>query len=223
MGFWLMPNPGGYKPFLITVPRKEDLHELVERIRPLRISMVIQNAPTIRHVLLDAACKKSKSDWLNGEDRLLTEEDEYRIAEELNIGYWGFYGALYGPPPMQDMLWHVIWGSLSQIKGARCFFEGEVVHARDVESLDLRYASNVDEVPPTSLLHSRAKTLAGIPNLLELDWISWLPNGAHCFFSPISPVTGEDAYKQYDFVKKRATEYGFDFFLTFVSECRHSS
>jgi hypothetical protein len=82
-----MPNPGGYKPFLITVPRKADLHELVERIRPLRISMVIQNAPTIRHVMLDAACVKSKAEWLNGEeDRLLTEEDELRIADELGVG-----------------------------------------------------------------------------------------------------------------------------------------
>lgn len=85
-GFWLMPNPGGYKPFLITVPRKEDLHELVERIRPLRISMVIQNAPTIRHVLLDAACVKSQAEWMNGENRLLTEEDELRIADELGVG-----------------------------------------------------------------------------------------------------------------------------------------
>lgn len=195
-GFWLMPNPGGYKPFLITVPRKEDLAELVERIRPLRIGMVIQNAPTIRHVLLDAACLKSKKDWIGDADRLVTEEEEYKIAEEMNIGYWNFYGALYGPPPMQDMLWSVIWGSLSQIKGSKCFFE--------------------DEVPSTSILHSRAKTLAGIPNLLELDWISWLPNGAHCFFSPISPVTGKDSSTQYEFVKKRATEYGFDFFLTFV-------
>lgn len=81
-----MPNPGGYKPFLITVPRKEDLHELVERIRPLRISMVIQNAPTIRHVVLDAACVKSKAEWVNGEDRLLTEADELRIADELGVG-----------------------------------------------------------------------------------------------------------------------------------------
>ena len=87
-GFWLMPNPGGYKPFLITVPRKEDLAELVERIRPLRIGMVIQNAPTIRHVLLDAACLKSKKDWIGDADRLVTEEEEYKIAEEMNIGYW---------------------------------------------------------------------------------------------------------------------------------------
>ena len=87
-GFWLMPNPGGYKPFLITVPRKEDLAELVERIRPLRIGMVIQNAPTIRHVLLDAACLKTKSDWIGDADRLVTEDEEYKIAEEMNIGYW---------------------------------------------------------------------------------------------------------------------------------------
>lgn len=195
-GFWLMPNPGaysdtvppedtddtvchcsgGYKPFLITVPRKEDLHELVERIRPLRISMVIQNAPTIRHVLLDAACLKSKKEWIGDEDRLITEEEEYKIAEEMGIGYWNFYGATYGPPPMQEMLLSVIWGSLSQIKGAKRFFE--------------------EDVPATSILHSRAKTLAGIPNLLELDWISFVPNGAHCFFSPISPVTGKDSTKQ---------------------------
>lgn len=39
------------------------------------------------------------------------------------------------------------------------------------------------DVGPESILHSRAKTLAGIPNLLELDWISWRENGAHNFFS----------------------------------------
>lgn len=84
-----MPNPGGYKPFLITVPRKSDLHELVERIRPLRNSMLIQNAPTIRHVLMDAACLKDKATWLKDEgweDRLLTEEDEMKIAVKLDIG-----------------------------------------------------------------------------------------------------------------------------------------
>lgn len=67
----------------------------------------------------------------------------------------------------------------------------------------LFWPTDADEVPAESILHSRAKTLAGIPNLLELDWISWLPNGAHCFFSPISPVTGADSVKQFDFVKKR--------------------
>lgn len=55
MGIWLMTNPGGYQSYLITIPRDEDLNQAVEIIRPLRVGMVLQNVPTLRHVLLDAA------------------------------------------------------------------------------------------------------------------------------------------------------------------------
>jgi hypothetical protein len=40
---------------LITFPKDEDLHKAVEIIRPLRVGMVLQNVPTMRHILLDAA------------------------------------------------------------------------------------------------------------------------------------------------------------------------
>lgn len=55
MGIWLMVNPGGYQSYLVTLPRDEDLHQAVEIIRPLRVAMVLQNVPTLRHILLDAA------------------------------------------------------------------------------------------------------------------------------------------------------------------------
>lgn len=55
MGIWLMTNPGGYQSYLITIPRDEDLHQAIEIIRPLRVGMVLQNVPTLRHILLDAA------------------------------------------------------------------------------------------------------------------------------------------------------------------------
>ncbi|TQS31606.1 hypothetical protein Golomagni_08106, partial [Golovinomyces magnicellulatus] len=55
MGIWLMVNPGGYQSYLITLPRDQDLHAAVEIIRPLRTAMVLQNVPTLRHILLDAA------------------------------------------------------------------------------------------------------------------------------------------------------------------------
>lgn len=61
MGIWLMANPGGYQSYLITFPRDEDLHQAVEIIRPLRIGMVLQNVPSIRHVLLDAAVMVSRT------------------------------------------------------------------------------------------------------------------------------------------------------------------
>jgi len=40
---------------LITLPKDSDLHTALEIIRPLRIAMVLQNVPTMRHILLDAA------------------------------------------------------------------------------------------------------------------------------------------------------------------------
>lgn len=61
MGIWLMVNPGGYQSYMITIPRDEDLHQAIEIIRPLRASMVLQNVPTVRHVLLDAAVMVSES------------------------------------------------------------------------------------------------------------------------------------------------------------------
>lgn len=57
----LMANPGGYQSYLITIPRDEDLHQAIEIIRPLRVGMVLQNVPTIRHILLDAAVMVSSS------------------------------------------------------------------------------------------------------------------------------------------------------------------
>lgn len=36
MGIWLMPNPGGFQAYMITIPTDKDLHTAIEIIRPLR-------------------------------------------------------------------------------------------------------------------------------------------------------------------------------------------
>ena len=41
--------------YLITLSKDKDLHQALEIIRPLRVGMVLQNVPTMRHILLDAA------------------------------------------------------------------------------------------------------------------------------------------------------------------------
>lgn len=56
-----MVNPGGYQPYLITFPRDDDLPKIVDVIRELRLAMVIQNVPSLRHILLDAAVLGPKS------------------------------------------------------------------------------------------------------------------------------------------------------------------
>lgn len=97
---------------------------------------------------------------------------------------------------MQDMIWGTIWGSFAQIKGAEHLFE--------------------EDVGPESLLHSGAKALAGIANPVELDWISWLDNGSHCFFSPIWKVSGDAAMGQWNLLEEKCRQYGFDAICTQV-------
>lgn len=72
MGIWLMVNPGGYQSYLITIPEDKDLHQAIEIIRPLRTSMVLQNVPTVRHILLDAAVMVSKANSYYPSHMLLT-------------------------------------------------------------------------------------------------------------------------------------------------------
>ncbi|MBN9127510.1 MAG: FAD-dependent oxidoreductase, partial [Nitrosospira sp.] len=61
-GFWLMPAPPVYKPFVIQYQDEGDIVEIVETIRPLRISGVIPNAAVIAHALYDAPTKAKRSD-----------------------------------------------------------------------------------------------------------------------------------------------------------------
>jgi hypothetical protein len=55
MGVWLIPNPGGSQTYMITFPRDDDLNRIVEIMRPLRVSMVIQNVPKLDNILVSAA------------------------------------------------------------------------------------------------------------------------------------------------------------------------
>lgn len=63
----------------------------------------------------------------------------------------------------------------------------------------------------------REETLRGVPNTYELGWLNWTcERGSLLGFSPISPATGADANKQYEMVRRRFHEFGFDYIGTFV-------
>lgn len=126
----------------------------------------------------------------------MTDDELDAIAAKLNLGRWNFYGAVYGPKPVRDVLLQVIKGAFLQIPGAKYY-----------EPADM---------PDNLVLQTRHNTLQGIPSTTELKWVDWLPNGAHLFFSPIAKVSGDDGVAQYEVTRRRCEEAGFDFIGTFV-------
>jgi len=191
MGVWLMPEPAGYRPYLITFPREEDIEQVVEIVRPLRLNNVIQNAATIRSLVLDAAIFTTKSQYTSGKGPIAPSVAQ-RIMADQEIGMWNFCGALYGPPPITDALWTVIRDSFAAIPGVKFYFPQDRKRRPDI------------------LIH-RAETMKGVPKLTEFGFLSWNGGGGHVGFSPVSPTTGEDAIKQFQMVSRRVREYGFDY------------
>ncbi len=195
MGIWLMPEPPGYEAFMISFPREEDLGQFVEILRPLRLNMVIQNVPTLRHVLLDAPYIAPRKHYYDGVGPL-PDSVIKRIMEEQDLGFWNFYGAVYGPPPIKDMLLGVIKDSFLSIPGSKY------------------YRPEDRPGPNGGVLRDRTKIMAGIPSLDELKLLEWVDNGAHIDFSPVSPATGEDAMRQYEMVRDRCHDFGLDYVST---------
>ncbi|TGO32976.1 hypothetical protein BHYA_0275g00020 [Botrytis hyacinthi] len=71
------------------------------------------------------------------------------IARKLNLGRWNFYGALYGPKPVSDVLWQVVKDAFGTIEGAKFFLP--------------------EDIKEKCVLQIRAKALRGIPTIDEIS------------------------------------------------------
>jgi 4-cresol dehydrogenase (hydroxylating) len=196
LGIWLMPEPPSYQPYLVTFQREEDLDQVIEIMRPLKINLVIQNAATLRSLTLVAAINTTRKHYYDGAGPI-PDSAARRIMADQNIGMWNFYGAAYGPPAIAKALVEVVRDAFLQVPGARFFLPD-------------------DRPDPNDVLHHRARTMAGVPTLTEFSFINWVGGGGHIDFSPVSPTTGADARKQYDMVRRRMNEFGFDYMGVFI-------
>jgi 4-cresol dehydrogenase (hydroxylating) len=198
MGIALMQRPPASMSYLVTFDQEHDLEQIVDIMLPLRINMApIQNVPVIRNIILDAGVVSKRTEWYDGTGPLPAAAIE-RMKKTLNLGYWNFYGTLYGPTPMIDMFWGMIQGAFGQIKGAK-FFTNQDRNDRGGH-----------------ILQDRHKINNGIPSLDEMKLMEYVPNGGHVCFSPISAPDGKDALRQFQMVKKRSDEAAKDYAAQFI-------
>lgn len=224
-----MPNPGGYQSYLITVPRDEDLHQAVEIIRPLRTAMVLQNVPTLRHILLDAAVMvrstlRQGQTW-HSSASLFSQKP----AVTNHFNFFDVQGNRKAYSDSDKPLTDAEMDAIAQkLRLGRWNFYGALYGPpaiRDALWSVIKASFSAipgakfyfpEDMPENEVLRIRDETLQGIPSMDELKWVDWLPNGAHLFFSPISRVTGDDAMAQYRVSRQRCEEFGFDFIGDFV-------
>jgi 4-cresol dehydrogenase (hydroxylating) len=193
MGIWLMHEPPGYKPFMITVPKEDDLERLIDIARPLKINQLIPNGVVAVDLLWEASAKTTRRHYYDGKGPLPVSIRN-KIMSDHDLGMWNFYGALYGPPPMMENTWKVIEAAFRQIPGAKFYFDRKDDPAWEY----------------------RAKLMRGVPNMTEFSIMNWVGGGGHINFSPMSAPDGKEAMAQYRAIEKRCHEYGFDYIGEFV-------
>ncbi|KAF2185912.1 vanillyl alcohol oxidase [Zopfia rhizophila CBS 207.26] len=197
LGMTLMPNPGGYESFMYTFQNESDLAPLIEIIRPLRISNILENVAQLRHALQTVAIKgKPRSTYWTGEG-VMPQEVYHKELKKMPVGdcEWVYYGMSYGPPHIRKYKLDIIHQEFTKIPGAKRI--------------------DPSTLPADEYFWSRDKIAAGIPDLEELLWVNWMPNGSHIAFSPVSPIRGKDAEALYALAKKRHTEAGIDLMPAF--------
>lgn len=195
MGFWLM-HETGHQSYMFTFPREEDFPRIVEVIRPLAQKRILGNIPQLRHVTQELNVQGlPKSHWYSGAGPIPADV-VHKHASRLPCGdcSWVFYGTQYGDAASIQTQLDIIRSSFASIEGSKFFLP--------------------DDLPPDHYIHSRALVCSGVPVLRELDWLNWKPNGAHLFFSPITPTRARDAQVVQDINVRLHKKYGFDLFPT---------
>ncbi len=198
MGLWLMPEPPAYKPFMVTLPHEEDLHDAMEILRPLKVNMVIPNTVVVAHLLQEVALQRTRSQCYQGAGPI--PPDVLRaLASDLALGWWNVYGALYGIPEGIAEAWKVVEVSLQKIPGIKFYFKGE-------RGGDPVWAY-------------REQLMRGVPNTTELGLANWA-GGGMVDFRQIAPLSGDEAMKLYRLTRDVMQTHGFDYVGDFATTWR---
>jgi hypothetical protein len=195
MGFWLMPETD-HQSYMVTFPHDDDFEQIVEVIKPLAQKRILGNVPQLRHVIQELAVTgKPKTHWYDGPGQMPREVIRQHAAKEpCGDVSWVFYGTQYGDRAGIDSQLGIIRSEFAKVQGSKFYLP--------------------QDMPPEHYLHSRVQVCSGVPILRELDWLNWVPNAAHLFFSPILPTRAKDARVVFDIVSRLHRKYEIDLFPT---------
>ena len=108
MGFWLMPKPPVYKPFEVIFDNEEDIVEIVDILRPLRMSGTIPNSVVIANVLWEAGSAHLTRAQYITEPGHTPDEILKKMQDDTGMGAWNLYAALYGTQEQVDVDWKIV-------------------------------------------------------------------------------------------------------------------
>ena len=193
LGFWLMPKPPAFKPFMVRHNQMEDVGKIVDVMRPLRMSNLIPNCV----LMMGAAYQLA---MFHRRDEIWTEptqvpDDVIRaFANKQGLGMWNTYFALYGTEDIIAAIDPIV-------RQAFVASGGEVLTER--------------EMGDNKWFHHHKNLMSGQLTLEEKGIMRWR-GGGMIAFAPVAPAKGSETHGQTALAKHILAKYNFDYSVAYA-------
>jgi 4-cresol dehydrogenase (hydroxylating) flavoprotein subunit len=193
MGVWLLPRPPMVRSFHFTFPEDDDLEQVIDLCRPLKMSNFVPTLFRVANDLYLCGSEGESPDYRVSKGRTSIPDAARRaLHEKHGLGAWNVSGAFYGPSAaaLEPMIQRV-----------REHF-GQGGKARYIDHADAA------AIPP---LQVAINAFSGIPSLGELGLLKWRPGGGNLWFLPGTPMDGRIANEFQRICRGVYEEYGMDY------------
>jgi len=193
LGFWLMPKPPAFKPFMVRHSEMADVSKIVDAMRPFRMNNLIPNVVLMMGAAYQLAMFHRRAEiWDKPES---VPDDVIRdFAKKKGLGMWNTYFALYGTD-------EIIAAVEPIVRSAFVASGGEVLTEKEMHG--------------NPWFEHHKNLMSGQLTLEEKGIMRWRGGGMVCF-APVAPAKGIETSQQTALAKQILGKYGLDYNVAYA-------
>ncbi|MEP9374268.1 FAD-binding oxidoreductase [Mesorhizobium sp. KR1-2] len=204
MGIWLLPRPPAIRSFHFAYDNDDDLEEIIDLCRPLKLSNFVPTLFRVTNDLYLCGSEGESAEYRTSAGRRsISDEGRRALREKHGVGAWTVSGAFYGASDaaIEPMI--------------------QRVRSHFGQSGKARYISH-EEASEIAPLQVAINAFAGVPSLGELGLLKWRPGGGNSWFLPGTPMVGKVANEFQRLCRGIYEEHGLDYTVMNVCAARFS-
>jgi len=202
LGFWLMPRPPAMRTFHFSFPDDDDLAEIVELVRPLKMSNLVPTLFRLTNDIYLYGAEETNPEYAaTGGKAGISDAARRALQKKHGVGAWVASAALYGAG--DDGLKPVV----------------ERIRQHFARSRKARYISH-EEALGMVPLKIAIDAFAGIPTTHELGMLKWRPGGGFSWFVPGVPMRGDLARHYHALGRAIYAKHGLDYCVMNIAGAR---
>ncbi len=198
---WLMPRPPAARSFHFIFPEDDDIAEIIDLCRPLKLSNFVPSLFRISNDLYALAPEDQNWEYLEGSKEAFSAEGRRALQKKHGLGAWQVSGMFYGASDA---------AMEPQIQRVRAHFE---------RSGKARYVSH-EEALQIPALNIAINAMNGRPSADELGMLQWRPGSGNSWFLPGTPMVGSQALELDRLGREIYAKHGMDYIIMHVASAR---